>query len=589
MTRALLVAMSPGEAGGPAALMRWGETSLLGRLLLQLDSIGVSTVTVVTRPEWRQIVLDDLPETGACEVADGLSGLFGTVASTAAVGAETLLIGHADIVAHTSVLEGVVGDPRVATGILSTGRNPRGNQTFRVRIDRGRVVAAESPYHAISRSTGVSLGLLKVAEHDLPALQRVALELAGICAGGCPTSWEAELASKVERWGRGFFRKNAADVALSEHLARQPREDGWMPDVEVLRKELDRRFESSVLLPARAASDDAIAVLTTGLVRSGVKLTSSYLRGLKWSRALSEADVERAARAMESVDEDKVLLDAAVKATDGFFTTFFVSPYSRYLARWAARRGLTPNQVTVFSMVLGVAAAAAFALGNRAGLVAGALLLQAAFTADCVDGQLARYTRQFSKFGAWLDSVFDRGKEYAVYAGLAVGAARTGSDGIWLLASAAIALQTVRHVVDFSYAATQHEELALAQQAPLAEPAEQPARALPTTSATPAREGPRGSPDDAADDDDDTGRVPDPQRRLKGVGRLGVRASVYFEQREWMKWAKRILVLPIGERFALISLTAALADARATFIALLVWGVVALTYTALGRVLRSLV
>ena len=34
-------------------------------------------------------------------------------------------------------------------------------------------------------------------------------------------------------------------------------------------------------------------------------------------------------------DEDRVLLDSAVKGSDGFFTTFFVSPYSKYIARWA--------------------------------------------------------------------------------------------------------------------------------------------------------------------------------------------------------------------------------------------------------------
>ena len=70
-------------------------------------------------------------------------------------------------------------------------------------------------------------------------------------------------------------------------------------------------------------------------------------------------------------------------------------------------------------LALGVLAALAFATGRTAGMIAGALLLQIAFTADCVDGQLARYTRRFSKLGAWLDSVFDRGKEYVVYAGLA--------------------------------------------------------------------------------------------------------------------------------------------------------------------------
>ena len=43
-------------------------------------------------------------------------------------------------------------------------------------------------------------------------------------------------------------------------------------------------------------------------------------------------------------------LDTAVKSVDGFFTTFFVSPYSKYIARWAARRGITPNPVTITSL-----------------------------------------------------------------------------------------------------------------------------------------------------------------------------------------------------------------------------------------------
>jgi hypothetical protein len=53
-------------------------------------------------------------------------------------------------------------------------------------------------------------------------------------------------------------------------------------------------------------------------------------------------------------------------------------------------------------------------------------------------------------------------------------------------------------------------------------------------------------------------------------------------------WFKKIIVLPIGERFALIGLTAALFNARVTFIALLSWGAVAAAYTIGGRALRSL-
>jgi phosphatidylglycerophosphate synthase len=224
--------------------------------------------------------------------------------------------------------------------------------------------------------------------------------------------------------------------------------------------------------------------------------------------------------ATRSEQDEKARLDAAVKPVDGFFTTFFVSPYSRYIARWAARRGLTPNQVTVASFVLGLLAAAGFATGERWGLIAGALLLQVAFTADCVDGQLARYSRQFSAFGGWLDATFDRAKEWIVFAGLAIGA-----DSVWLLAGAALTLQTLRHFMDFGW-----QEV-------------------------------RGEAD----------------AELGGWDRPGA-----------VEWVKRIVAFPIGERFAAISITAAIWSAHTTFVVLLAWGGFAAVYGFAGRVLRSL-
>ena len=168
----------------------------------------------------------------------------------------------------------------------------------------------------------------------------------------------------------------------------------------------------------------------------------------------------------------------AVKGVDGFFTTFFVSPYSRYIARWAARRGLTPNQVTTVSMLIGILSAACFATGERWGLVAGAILLQVAFTTDCVDGQLARYTRPFSQLGAWLDATFDRAKEYVVFAGLAIGADRAG-DPVWVLAGAALTLQTVRHMMDFSWHGARRALIQPPTFPPLDEPRTASARVRP--------------------------------------------------------------------------------------------------------------
>ena len=128
-----------------------------------------------------------------------------------------------------------------------------------------------------------------------------------------------------------------------------------------------------------------------------------------------------------------------MKARDGFFTTFCISPYSRYIARWCARRGLTPNQVTTASLLTALIAAGCAATGTRAGFIAAGVLLLASFVLDCTDGQLARYSLQYSTLGAWLDATFDRAKEYAYYAGLALGAAR-GGDDVWALALGAMVL-----------------------------------------------------------------------------------------------------------------------------------------------------
>ncbi|SOE07755.1 DUF5941 domain-containing protein [Streptomyces sp. Ag109_G2-15] len=238
-----------------------------------------------------------------------------------------------------------------------------------------------------------------------------------------------------------------------------------------------------------------------------------------------------ARQAVAAVDDEAVRLKSAVKARDGFFTTFFISPYSRYIARWCARRGLTPNQVTTASLLTALIAAGCAATGTRAGFIAAGVLLIASFVLDCTDGQLARYSLQYSTLGAWLDATFDRAKEYAYYAGLALGAAR-GGDDVWALALGAMILQTCRHVVDFSFNEANHDATA------------------------------NTSPTAALSD------------KLDSVG--------------WTVWLRRMIVLPIGERWAMIAVLTAATTPRITFYVLLVGCAFAATYTTAGRVLRSL-
>ncbi|MFF2639473.1 DUF5941 domain-containing protein [Streptomyces niveus] len=247
---------------------------------------------------------------------------------------------------------------------------------------------------------------------------------------------------------------------------------------------------------------------------------------------------EEALAAVAAVDDEAVRLRSAVKARDGFFTTFCISPYSRYLARWCARRGLTPNQITTASLITALVAAGCAATGTRGGYVAAGLLLLFSFVLDCTDGQLARYSLQYSTMGAWLDATFDRAKEYAYYAGLALGAAR-GGDDVWALALAAMVLQSVRHFVDFSFNEANADSTAVTVNG-------KAVVGTPTTALS---------------------------SRLDSVG--------------WTVWVRRMIVLPIGERWAMIAVLTALTTPRIVFYALLAGCAFAACYTTAGRVLRS--
>ncbi|MFJ3304253.1 DUF5941 domain-containing protein [Streptomyces sp. NPDC086549] len=279
------------------------------------------------------------------------------------------------------------------------------------------------------------------------------------------------------------------------------------------------------------AVDSLADRVVTALDAEGAEVHRPELGSLVASVPTDPQARNEARQAVDAVDDEAIRLKSAVKARDGFFTTFFISPYSRYIARWCARRGLTPNQVTTASLLTALIAAGCAATGTRVGFVAAGILLICSFVLDCTDGQLARYSLQYSTLGAWLDATFDRAKEYAYYAGLALGAAR-GGDDVWALALGAMVLQTCRHVVDFSFNEANHDATA------------------------------NTSPTAALSD------------KLDSVG--------------WTVWVRRMIVLPIGERWAMIAILTAVTTPRITFYALLAGCAFAATYTTAGRVLRSL-
>ncbi|WP_289008268.1 CDP-alcohol phosphatidyltransferase family protein [uncultured Thermomonospora sp.] len=505
MTVALVLATDPVAdlpyESGPNA------PTLLQRLLGQFASLNVPDVRVLARPE-AAALLRKVRDTGglpASEIIDSDSPAadLRVIAELARGAVEPLLVLPAGTVASGELLARLIATRTGVAAAVTAPPDEAGPDAPPLRVGGGRIVSAGTAFHQVTAPNRVFCGALWVAPARRITLARVADRLAAL-------------------------------------------------------------LETPDALPGAAASP-LPALLLVGLVREGVTVTPLQAPPLVCAQVRDAEQVRAARAAVEAIDEDRVRLDAAVKSNDGFFTTFAVSTYSRHIARLAARIGATPNMVTSLSMAIAVGAAVCFATGTRVGMVAGAVLYYFAFVFDCVDGQLARYTRKFSTFGAWLDATFDRAKEYTVFVGLAVGstAAAAGSSvhggDVWALAVAAMVVQTCRHMIDFSFGAARAARRQAAPAPPVI-PLTSPGDGLTPPAAAPRPTGPLGL-----------------ARRVMARTRSG---PAY--------WAKKMIVFPIGERFAVVSVTAALWNARVTFIALLAWGAVAAAYTLTGRMLRSL-
>ncbi|MFE3447598.1 CDP-alcohol phosphatidyltransferase family protein [Nonomuraea sp. NPDC059194] len=136
---------------------------------------------------------------------------------------------------------------------------------------------------------------------------------------------------------------------------------------------------------------------------------------------------------------------ATRKRRDSWWTVYFVDPVACRVALVVANRTrITPNALTVFSLLVGMTSAGFLAAGD---LVAGAVLFYLSFMIDCVDGKVARLKGTGTPFGLWLDYVGDRIRVVCCAAGLAYGQyAATGSVDFILLGAAVAVLDLFRYV-----------------------------------------------------------------------------------------------------------------------------------------------
>jgi archaetidylinositol phosphate synthase len=96
-------------------------------------------------------------------------------------------------------------------------------------------------------------------------------------------------------------------------------------------------------------------------------------------------------------------------------------PALEKIGKGFASTGLSPNFWTVVGLVIALISAIVYGLGIEFGLIIGGVLLLVSGFFDIIDGQVARVTGKTSKKGSYLDSMFDKIAEVAIFLGILVG------------------------------------------------------------------------------------------------------------------------------------------------------------------------
>ena len=286
---------------------------------------------------------------------------------------------------------------------------------------------------------------------------------------------------------------------------------------------------------------NAIDLSLVALTRARVQVDAADLWAAPYARSADNLVRESVASELENLNLGQLRLKMANRANDGFYSVFFLRKFSKLLTWLAVRVKATPNQVTLISFAIGLYSAFCFTKGSFSQTLLGAVLLQISIIVDCVDGELARYTRKFSKLGAWLDAVTDRVKEYMVFLGLAIGAGKSGED-LWVPALVMMLIQTFRHLSDYNFARSVKLRAESQFLAPI---------------------------DYAADFD---GIVPT-EREPKGRLRY---------------WLGKIIQFPIGERWLVISASAVIGGASFTFTVMPILAAISALVVYRGRIVRTL-
>ena len=106
------------------------------------------------------------------------------------------------------------------------------------------------------------------------------------------------------------------------------------------------------------------------------------------------------------------------------YSYFLLRPLDRLCLPWAVKLGVTPNQVSIATLVAVIAGLVLVATGGTAFALSGVLVLHVGLVLDNLDGDLARVTGRTSPQGEFLDAIIGYAYGALVLPAVGMGVAR---------------------------------------------------------------------------------------------------------------------------------------------------------------------
>jgi len=111
---------------------------------------------------------------------------------------------------------------------------------------------------------------------------------------------------------------------------------------------------------------------------------------------------------------------------------FFYRPLSFLFVKLIYSTSITPNQISVFSMLFGILTGVMFSFGTHQFFIFGAIALLISNVLDCADGQLARLKKNGTGIGRIIDGFIDYVTGLSIYVGIGIGLSIATGDYLYV-------------------------------------------------------------------------------------------------------------------------------------------------------------